>query len=227
MRNHFLSVIAGPIRRGRGKARWKNSAMYPPFGSNIESRSEGLDMTIRLKLASVVGSAVVFSSIIAVASAVAQPSQRSAAATSLQPTVLGPAMLRPGEASCGAGAAGLGSWSADLVEQALSLDEAQRAKFNGLKTASQRAIQYLNESCPKSDPATPTGRLEALERRLSAMLEAVRTVQPALDDFYAALTDEQKARLAAIEPSSDTADSSTERRTRPRRGRHFRFRLPF
>jgi hypothetical protein len=71
-----------------------------------------------------------------------------------------------------------------------------------------------------------------MERRLSAMLEAVRTVQPALDDFYAALTDEQKARLTAIEPSDDTPGSPTYRdrrgRVRQHNGgrRHFRFRLP-
>ena len=61
------------------------------------------------------------------------------------------------------------------------------------------------------------------------MLEAVRTIQPALDDFYATLTDEQKARLAAIEPSGDNADSSSDHRGRShqRRGRHFRLRLPF
>jgi LTXXQ motif family protein len=141
-------------------------------------------------------------------------------------------MLRPGDRSCGAGAAGLGSWSADRIEETLSLNESQRTKFNGLKTASRRAIQYLNESCPKNDPATPSGRLETIERRLSAMLEAVRTVQPALDDFYAALTDEQKARLAAIESSGDAPSSSTDRdrrggsHQRHARGRHFRFRLP-
>jgi len=191
-------------------------------------------MTIRLKLAPALRSAVVFSSIIAVAPAVAQSSQRSGASAPAPPTVLGPAMPRPGAAdlSCGTGPAGLGSWGVDRIERTLSLNDSQRTKFNDLKTASQRAIQYLNESCPKNDPATPTGRLETMERRLSAMLEAVRTVQPALDDFYAALTDEQKARLAAIEPSGGTAGSSTDRdrrgRLRQRRagGRHFRLRLP-
>jgi hypothetical protein len=191
-------------------------------------------MTIRLKLAPALQSAVVFSSMIAVAPAVAQSSQRGTGSAPVQPTVLGPAMLRPGTAdlSCGAGPAGLGPWGAERIEQTLSLDGAQRAKFGDLKTASQRAIQYLNESCPKNDAVTPTGRLEAMERRLSAMLEAVRTVQPALDDFYAALTDEQKARLAALEPSGNTADSSTYRDRRGRLhqrrggGRHFRFRMP-
>lgn len=184
----------------------------------------GVDMTTRsMPLLALWGA--VFSSMVAAAPAAAQSSQRGGGLA--QPTVLGPAMLRPGTAdlSCGAGPAGLGPWGADRIEQTLSLDGAQRTKFNDLKTASQRAIQYLNESCPKNDPVTPTGRLEALERRLSAMLEAVRTVQPALDDFYGALTDEQRARLTAIEASSDTTDSRS--RTRQRRGsRNFRFRLP-
>jgi LTXXQ motif family protein len=189
-------------------------------------------MTIRLKLALSLRRAVVFLSIIAAAPAVAQSAQRRGDSVPVQPTVLGPAILRPGDLACGPGPAGLGSWSADRIDQILSLNEQQRAKLNGLKTASQRAIQYLNESCPKNDPATPTGRLESMERRLSAMLEAVRTVQPAFDDFYAALTDEQKARLAAIDPSGDVASPSTDRDRRGRtqqrraRGRHFRFRLP-
>jgi hypothetical protein len=192
-------------------------------------------MSIRLELMPALWSALVFSSVIAMAAAVAQPSQRPAESAPAQPTVLGPAMLRPGTAdlSCGAGPAGLGSWGAERIEQTLSLDGSQRTKFNDLKTASRRAIQYLSESCPKNDPVTPTARLEAMERRLSAMLEAVRTVQPALDDFYAILTDEQKARLAALEPSDNTASSPTDRdrrgRVRQRRGggRSFLFRLPF
>jgi LTXXQ motif family protein len=69
----------------------------------------------------------------------------------------------------------------------------------------------------------------AQKRRLSAMLEAVRTVQPALDDFYATLSDEQKARLAAIEPSVGIAGPSTDRdhQGRLRQRRRFRFHLPF
>jgi len=187
-------------------------------------------MAARLRLVQAAFGAIGLVSTIAAAPVLAQSSQRGGT----QPTVLGPAMLRPGTAdlSCGAGPAGLGPWGADRIEQTLSLDGAQLAKFNDLKTASQRAIQYLNESCPKDDPVTPTGRLLALERRLSAMLEAVRTVQPALDDFHAALNDEQKARLAAITPAGDATVSPAARdrpgQARQRRGgrRHFRFRLP-
>jgi hypothetical protein len=106
-------------------------------------------MTIRLKLASALRSAVLFSSIIAVVPAVAQSAERSG--PSAQPTVLGAAMPRAGAADlfCGAGPAGLGSWSAGVIEQALSLDDSQHAKLNDLKAASQ-AIRYLNENCPKT-----------------------------------------------------------------------------
>jgi hypothetical protein len=39
------------------------------------------------------------------------------------------------------------------------------------------------------------GRLEVMQKRLEAMIEAANSVRPALDDFYAALGDEQKAKL--------------------------------
>ena len=192
-------------------------------------------MTMRLKPLQASRGVIVLLFAVAAVPATAQ-SPRDGAPGQAQPTVLGPAMLRPGtvDLSCGTGPAGLGPWEVGKMEQTLSLDSAQRTRFNELKTASQRALQYLNESCPKNDPVTPTGRLEAMERRLSAMLEAVRTVQPALDDFYGALNDEQKARLAAMEPSTDSTESPPQT-YRDRHGhvhhrhsghQHFRFRLP-
>jgi len=37
-------------------------------------------------------------------------------------------------------------------------------------------------------------------QRLAAMLEAVRTVRPAMDAYYNSLSDEQKARLTLAQP---------------------------
>lgn len=42
---------------------------------------------------------------------------------------------------------------------------------------------------------TPTGRVEAMEKRLVTVLEAVRSVRPPLENFWNALNDEQKARF--------------------------------
>ena len=44
-------------------------------------------------------------------------------------------------------------------------------------------------------PQTIEERLSAVDARLSAMLQAVKTLHPALDAFYALLDDEQKARF--------------------------------
>ena len=134
------------------------------------------------------------------------PATPSRAAPAAAPaTVLGPAMLRPGtaELNCGTGPAGLSPWGVDRIEQALSLSGDQVAKFNALKAASDTALRYLRESCPSNEPISPTGRLDAMEHRLEAMLEAVREVKPALDDFYGSLSDEQKAHLNAIVPAGN------------------------
>ena len=57
------------------------------------------------------------------------------------------------------------------------------------------AGNVLKSDCPTYRPLTPIGRLEAMEQRLNAMLRAVTTVEPALEKFYGALSDEQKERF--------------------------------
>jgi len=37
--------------------------------------------------------------------------------------------------------------------------------------------------------------MEAMEKRMDTMLQAIKTMRPALDAFYAVLSDEQKARF--------------------------------
>jgi hypothetical protein len=47
---------------------------------------------------------------------------------------------------------------------------------------------------------TPPARFAALGKRLDTMLQAVKQVRAALEDFYATLNDEQKAQFEAIGP---------------------------
>jgi len=49
--------------------------------------------------------------------------------------------------------------------------------------------------CPQDVGAAPAARLEAVEQGIDATLAAFDTVEPALQSFYGALDDEQKARL--------------------------------
>ena len=53
----------------------------------------------------------------------------------------------------------------------------------------------LSEACAIAAPATPVGRLDAMQKRLEAMLSAAQQVRPALEEFYASLDDEQKAKF--------------------------------
>ena len=53
-------------------------------------------------------------------------------------------------------------------------------------------------ACPAEMPMTPPARLDAIAKRLGALLDAVKLIQPPLNDFYSSLSDEQKARFNVI-----------------------------
>jgi LTXXQ motif family protein len=63
----------------------------------------------------------------------------------------------------------------------------------------------LKTNCPTYQTLTPTGRVEAMEKRLDATLGAAKTVQPALAKFYNSLSDEQKARFNSLRSTSRRA----------------------
>lgn len=107
------------------------------------------------------------------------------------------AMMRPfGMAHfCGPDGGRMGEFMIDRVERATQPTAEQRPGFDKLKDAIGKAGETMRGACTSERPVTPTGRLAAAEKRLTAMLDAVRTVRPALDAYYNSLTDEQKARL--------------------------------
>jgi hypothetical protein len=112
-------------------------------------------------------------------------------------------MMSPGwrgGAMCSPGAAGFAAWRAGAIEEIVRPTEAQRAALDAFRQASSKAADSLAAACPQDYSATAPARLEAMEKRLDAMLAAVRTVRPAFDAFYATLTDEQKRRLDAVSP---------------------------
>jgi LTXXQ motif family protein len=100
---------------------------------------------------------------------------------------------------CAGQTAGVTDWRTNEIAQIVEPDEAQRAGLEELKTAMAKAVDILKAGCPTDLPSTPTGRIEAMRVRLSAMLEAVRTVRAPLANFYALLNDEQKARFNAVQ----------------------------
>jgi hypothetical protein len=90
---------------------------------------------------------------------------------------------------------GLGALDIDAIERAVRPSEAQRAALDELRAISAKAGDAVRKACPGKPPATPLARLDMVERRLDAMLGAIRTLRPAFQSLYATLSDEQKKTL--------------------------------
>jgi hypothetical protein len=100
---------------------------------------------------------------------------------------------------CDPRTAGFTGWRVAQFERQLSLTDEQKTRLEDFKAASAKALDDLVTSCPKEVPLTPSGRLEMMEKRYTALLEATKALRTAFDPFYASLTDEQKARITADE----------------------------
>ena len=117
-----------------------------------------------------------------------------------------PSRGTPGQVSqaaqdfCEGQAKGITAWPFDRIEQAVVPTSEQKELLDRLKTAADGAAAQFTQACPKAVPMTPPGRLQAMTRRLQAMLDAVKTVRPPLTAFYDSLSDEQKARFNEIGP---------------------------
>jgi LTXXQ motif family protein len=109
-------------------------------------------------------------------------------------------------------------WPAEEVEQRLHPTDAQRASLAALQDASTKAADMLSTSCRTDDAATPPARLAAVGKRLEIMQQSIKLVRTALDNFYATLSDEQKAQFEAIGPRRTSfADRSDMMQRRGRR----------
>jgi hypothetical protein len=91
-------------------------------------------------------------------------------------------------------------WPGGEIEAKLSLNDTQRAALQVVQDATVKAADMLKATCPSEDIITPPARLATLAKRLDTMLQAVKLVRPALENFYSTLSDEQKAKFEAIGP---------------------------
>jgi riboflavin synthase len=100
--------------------------------------------------------------------------------------------------ACGAAPPAALQWPAEEIEARLHPNDTQRAALKLLQDANARAVDILNADCQPEDATTPPARLDAVEGRLEALQRAVYLVSTALQNFYATLSDEQKAQFEAI-----------------------------
>lgn len=113
----------------------------------------------------------------------------------------------PGMKFCRGNTAEMADHMLVRIEHKVKPTDAQKASFETLKAAAQEAAAKLSAACPKdmaAKPAegdasqarsTPIERLARAEAMTQATLDAIKTVRPAAETFYASLTPEQKAKL--------------------------------
>jgi hypothetical protein len=100
--------------------------------------------------------------------------------------------------SCKQPKPGLANLPIEKIEDVVNPTDAQEAELNKLQDATSKAVEILQAACPDDTPLTPPGRLDAMEKRLQSMIDAAKTVKPALASFYSSLSGEQKARFNQI-----------------------------
>ena len=98
-------------------------------------------------------------------------------------------------ANCRGGKAALADLPIDRIEAIVQPTRAQDAALTRLHDAIAKSVATLSEACAVAPPGTPVGRLDAMQKRIEAMLIAAREIRPALEEFYASLDDEQKAKF--------------------------------
>ena len=86
------------------------------------------------------------------------------------------------------------------IEQVVQPTAQQRSTFDDLKKATQNAADQIRSSCPSAVPLSPVARIDTVATRLRAMANAIKSIRPVLENFYASLNDEQKARFNMMGP---------------------------
>src|SRR5262245_733648 len=100
--------------------------------------------------------------------------------------------------SCKQPKPGLANLPIEKIEDVVNPTDAQETELRRLQDATDKAVEILQAACPDGTPLTPPGRLDAMEKRLQSMIDAAKTVKPALASFYSSLSGEQKARFNRI-----------------------------
>src|ERR1700680_1161468 len=84
---------------------------------------------------------------------------------------------------CGDRTPGLSQWPILRIAQSVGLTREQRTALKDLQTAAAEAARVLKSACPVETPTAPVGRLDAMQERVQAMLDAIDLVRPGLEHF--------------------------------------------
>lgn len=124
--------------------------------------------------------------------------QKSRFTEALAPKVKAHKAQEQSDNRCSDPKAAIATFPTQQLEEALKPNEDQQFLIDDLEEAAAKAVDVLQGACPRDTPATPDARLAVMEERLSAMIKAAKIMQPAVEDLYSVLNDDQKARYNAL-----------------------------
>ena len=121
----------------------------------------------------------------------------------------------------------LRNWPFGEIARIAAPDDAQRLTLEALRASVAAAVERLSTDCPQDVPAAPRERLAAVEQAIDAATSTFAAVEPLLQGFYAALDDEQKARLLRDLTLSPAQARDGDRRAERRERRSYRERRAY
>ena len=101
---------------------------------------------------------------------------------------------------CSPRSIGINEWQVGFLKRQIRPTAPQMELLNKLQAASAAAKNAIASSCGKEKIETGPAHLEAMEQRLTALLDLVRTVKEPYENFYASLDHHQKVVLDALGP---------------------------
>jgi len=110
-------------------------------------------------------------------------------------------------------------WPFEDIARIAALDERQRAALEELRSAAGAAAEKLTADCPQDVPAPAWTRIDAVARSIDTADSSLASVEPALQGFYAALDDEQKAHLL-VDLTPPNGQVRADERAPEQRGSH-------
>lgn len=89
------------------------------------------------------------------------------------------------------------------LETSIRPTDAQKGDFDQLKAAAVKAEEIMKAACPSEtelSDRSPPARLALAEKRMTAALEALKTIRTPFDSLYAKLDDKQRDRMRWMGP---------------------------
>jgi hypothetical protein len=112
--------------------------------------------------------------------------------------------------ACGEQAAELKTMPIAGVLETVRPSDAQRDALEHIRATAIDTGNKLTGSCPKNVPAKLTDRLDTMRASLDAIKPALLQLRPAFVSAYAALDDEQKARLVVLSIAKPSSPQSAQ-----------------